>query len=65
MIRFARLSDESLIAFHDSVRKQVAADIRLGDRFRLVGDGTRQYTSDLQAEMKRRDLKFTPIDWTS
>jgi hypothetical protein len=62
-MKFMNLTDESLLAYHESVRKQVAADARLGGRFRLIGESVKQYTGELQAEMKRRQMRFMPIEW--
>jgi len=57
------LSDESLRAFYESVRRQVAADVRLGGRYRLVGVTVRKHAETLGVEMKRRQLRFEPIEW--
>ncbi len=38
-------------------------DKRAGGRYRLAGDGVRQYADALREEMERRRLSFTPIDW--
>jgi hypothetical protein len=55
--------DESLLAFYESVRRQVHSDIRSGGRYRFAGDGVRQYAEKLRAEIERRRLGVTPIDW--
>ena len=62
-MKFANSTDESLLAYYESVRKQVAADARLGGRFRLVGDHVRHYADQLAGEMRRREMRFTPIQW--
>ncbi len=62
-MRFVNSTDESLMAYYESVRKQVAADSRIGGPYRLIGDRAKQYAQELQAEMRRRQLRFTPIDW--
>jgi hypothetical protein len=59
------LTDESLLAFYESVRRQVVADHRLGGRRRLVGAAVKQYADRLTHEMRRRRLRFEPIDWPS
>jgi hypothetical protein len=64
IMRFTTLTDESLLAYHQSVQKQVAADACLSSRFRLISERVKRYTSELQAEMKRRQLRFTPIRWS-
>ena len=57
------LSDESLRAYYESVRRQVAADTRFGGRHRLVGAAVREYADRLRIEMVRRQLNFKPIVW--
>ena len=62
-MKFANSTDECLLAFYDSVRRQVSADSRLGGRYRLTGARVRQYADELQAEMDRRQLRFQRIEW--
>lgn len=57
------LSDESLLAYYESIRRQAAADANLGGRHRLVGDSVKNYAEELQREMEQRQLRFTPIAW--
>lgn len=57
------LTDESLLAYYESVRRQVAADNGLGGRHRLAGTRVKQYADRLTGEMKRRRLDFGPINW--
>jgi hypothetical protein len=57
------LSDESLLAYYESIRRQVAADVKLGGRHRLIGDSVKQYAERVQQEMQRRQMRFIPIDW--
>lgn len=59
------LSDESLLAYYESVRRQIMADNRLGGRYRLAGAAMKQYADGLKDEMNRRRLQFKPIDWPS
>ena len=59
------LTDESLLAYYESVRRQVAADTQFGGRYRLVGDVVKQYAERLTSEMDRRRLDFKPINWPS
>jgi hypothetical protein len=47
---------------YDNVRRQVEMDMCSGGRYRLAGDGVKQYAEKLREEMERR-LSFTPIDW--
>jgi hypothetical protein len=62
-MKFANVTDKSLLTYHESVRMQLLADERLGGSFRLVGETVRQYTAELQEEMTRRQMGFTPIEW--
>jgi hypothetical protein len=57
------LTDESLLAYYESVRRQVMADDKLGGRHRLAGTIVRQYADRLRSEMNRRRLQFKPIIW--
>ena len=63
VLEFSTARDETLIAFYESVRRQVEADKQSGGRSRLVGASTRQYADTVREEMDRRRMKFTPIDW--
>jgi hypothetical protein len=60
---FSATKDDSLLAFYESVRRQVEADMQHGGRYRFVGEHVRQYAERLRDEMDRRRLKFAPIDW--
>jgi hypothetical protein len=60
---FFNARDDSLIAFYESVRRQVQADRQSGGRYRFVGESTRRYAETLREEMDRRRMRFTPIDW--
>jgi hypothetical protein len=60
---FSLANDETLIAFYESVRRQVEADKQSGGRSRLVGASTRLYADTVREEMSRRQMKYTPIDW--
>jgi hypothetical protein len=62
-MKFADLSDESLLAYYESIRRQVAADANMGGRYRLVGSRVKEYADALKEEMSRRQLSFTPIHW--
>jgi site-specific DNA-adenine methylase len=62
-MNLSNLQDESLIAFYESVRRQVRADLQSGGRYRFVGETTRQYADSLREEMNRRRMEFKPIDW--
>ena len=57
------LTDESILKLYESIRQQVAADVQLGSKHRLLGDTAQQQAERLREELERRRLKFTPIDW--
>jgi len=63
-MKLARVSDESLLAFYESVRRQVTTNTNMSGRYRLVGAHVRRYADALMDEMNRRRLSFTPIDWS-
>lgn len=60
---FQGMTDESLLAYYESIRRQVAADQQLGTRYRLVGGTVKEYADRLKGEISRRQLTFKPIDW--
>jgi hypothetical protein len=62
-MNFENSKDESLLRFYENVRHQVAADLQSGGRYRLAGDGVKQYAESLRDEMERRRLRFSAIDW--
>jgi hypothetical protein len=61
---FIQTRDERLLAFYENVRRQVHLDMQAGGRYRLIGEGVKQYADKLREEMERRRLRFTPIEWT-
>lgn len=64
MNNLQNMTDESLLAYYESIRRQVAADQQLGARYRLVGGTVKQYAEHLKDEIRRRQLTFKPIEWT-
>jgi hypothetical protein len=62
-MRLFDLTDEILLAFYESVRRQVRADMNLGSRHRLAGPTVRQYAQRLSRELNRRRVPFKPIEW--
>jgi hypothetical protein len=62
-MNFSQTRDERLLAFYENIRRQVDLDMRAGGRYRLAGDGVKQYADRLREEMDRRQLRFTPIVW--
>jgi hypothetical protein len=57
------LTDESILKLYESIRQQVAADVQLGSKHRLLGETAKQQAERLREELERRRLSFTPIDW--
>jgi hypothetical protein len=62
-MNFSQTKDERLLAFYENIRRQVHLDMQAGGRYRLIGEGVKQYANKLRDEMDRRRLRFTPIDW--
>ena len=63
-VKFNEMANESLLAYYESVRRQVAADVQLRREYRLVSDTTRRFAAGLQKEMELRKLHFVPINWS-
>lgn len=63
-MRFSNSKDESLLFLWESVRRQVLAGRADGGRCRFVGNNLRSYAELLRSEMERRELKYTPINWS-
>jgi len=63
MLRPEKLTDESLIALYESLRRQVTAGSAAGPRSRVIGPNTMVYANKVRAELERRQLRFTPIEW--
>jgi hypothetical protein len=57
------LTDESVLTLYENIRQQVSADIRLGDRYRLLGETAKQQEVRLRREIDRRGLRVTAIHW--
>ena len=62
-MNFSNSKDERLLTFYEDVRLQVDLDTQAGGRYRLAGNGVKQYAEKLREEMDRRRLRFTPIEW--
>jgi hypothetical protein len=58
-----KCKDERLLAFYESIRRQVQADTHGGGRHRFAGVTAKQYADRLREELDRRHLRFTPIEW--
>jgi hypothetical protein len=62
-MNFSQTKNERLLAFYENIRRQVDLDMRAGGRYRLAGEGVKQYADRLREEMDRRQLRFIPINW--
>jgi hypothetical protein len=62
-MNFSETKDERLLAFYENTRQQVDLDTQAGGRYRLAGEGVKQYADKLREEIDRRRLRFIPIDW--
>jgi hypothetical protein len=56
------LSNESLLRFYEHVRMQVIADKAHGQNF-MSGDSVKQYAESIRAELIRRGVNVSRIDW--
>jgi len=63
-MNFSSSNDKSLLSLWESVRRQVAAGRANGDRCRFVGANVRAYAESIRSEMERRELSYTPIEWS-
>ena len=57
------LSDESILGFYENIRQQHAADLAVGNRYRLTGKAAKQQAERLREEIDRRRLRCNPIEW--
>jgi hypothetical protein len=61
------LSDQSLLSYYESIRKEVEADRELRRRghrhFFTNSDAIKKYAASLREEMNRRRLSYSPIVW--
>jgi hypothetical protein len=64
-MNFTDASDDSLLAYYESIRRQVAADTQSRGRPRLVSANAREHADRLKEEIMRRRLVFKPIEWPS
>lgn len=63
LVKPSDMTDQSLVAYYESVRRQVAAESELRGRYRFVGGSVKEYADRLKEEMRRRQIAFKPIDW--
>lgn len=57
------LSDASVLKLYENIRQQVAADLRLGSKHRLLGETAKREALRLEEELKRRRVPYNPISW--
>ena len=58
----ANLNDESILRLYDNIRNQIDAD--RGSKYKFATRPTvKQYATALRAEMVKRRLQHTPIEW--
>jgi hypothetical protein len=56
------LSDESLLRYYEAIRTQIVADFGT-EGHRFVGQKVQDRAQALLAEIRRRRLDVTPINW--
>ena len=63
----ARLSDETLLAYYEAIRRQVELDQVLMNRGIKIafahGDAVKNRAATLEKQFLRRGLQIRPIDW--
>jgi hypothetical protein len=62
IVSVSNISDESLLRFYDNIRAHVEAE-RSNPHKVMTRDALKEYAESLRAEMVRRPLQFTPIDF--
>jgi hypothetical protein len=55
-------SDASISALYENIRQQVSIDRSSKYRF-TAGESVRQRAGELQEELMKRRLTYSPIDW--
>ena len=60
----SRLSDENLLMLYESIRQQVAADLRSGSPHRFLGKAAQERSEAIEAELLRRGVQFLKIQWS-
>jgi hypothetical protein len=58
------LSDESLLRYYDSIRRQVEAERDNKHKF-MTSNSIKEYAESLRVELGKRRLSHTPIDWSA
>jgi hypothetical protein len=64
-MKLSDITNESLLAYYENVRRQVLANNKLGGRHRFAGTSVQAYADRLKEELTRRRLQFKPIEWPS
>jgi hypothetical protein len=62
IVSVSEMRDESVLRFYDNVRAHVEAERGNQHKF-MTRDALKEYVESLRAEMLRRRLQFTPIDF--
>jgi hypothetical protein len=62
-VSIENLADENLLRLYQSIREQVAHDLRLGGRYKFMGEAARLRAQTLRGEIDRRHLQVQPIYW--
>ena len=60
-MKFLQSKDESLVGFYENVRRQVELDKRAGGKYRLAGDGVRQYAVGFVKRSTGGDCKLSRL----
>ena len=55
------LTDKSVLTLYENIRQQVSADIRLGDRYRLLGETAKQQERRLRQEIAQSARHGDPL----
>jgi hypothetical protein len=64
VVAFANLDDQNLLRYYENIRDQVERDAPY--KFKLTsGPSIRQHADELRAEIARRRLQHSPINWQS
>lgn len=63
-MNFSQMKDERILTFYENVRRQVKIDKSSGGRYRVTGEGVKEYAEQLRNEMDRRRLRYSRIDWS-
>jgi hypothetical protein len=63
VVSIENLADENLLRLYESIREQVAHDLRLGGRYKFMGETARLRAQTLREEIDHRHLQVQPIYW--